>query len=230
MRILRRLLIVAVILAAILTGADRLAVHIAEGRAADQLRASAGFGESTSVSITGFPFLTQIAANDLDELYAHVDHYESALPGGGTGRVDDLELRLHNVQFGNSYRTAVARDATGSALVPYAELLHAAPNSDRVKVTSLSDGGKGRVRIALRAADGGEHTLYSSVSVEGDTLRLRAQGVPQVPGVSADQIRAATSIQQTLTRLPGGISLKDAKPLRSGLQLTVGGSDVSLTG
>ncbi|MYW62543.1 LmeA family phospholipid-binding protein [Streptomyces sp. SID8379] len=230
MRIFRRLLIAAVILAAVLTGADRLAVRIAEGRAEDQLRASAGFGESTSVSITGFPFLTQIAANDLDELDAHVDHYESALPGGGTGRVEDLELRLHGVQFSNSYRTAVARDATGTALVPYAELLHAAPNSDQVKVTSLSDGGKNRVKIALQTADGGRHTLYGSVSVEGDTLRLHAQGEPQISGVSADQIRSATNIQQTLTRLPGGISLKDAEPLASGLQLTVGGSHVSLTG
>ncbi|MEU6845624.1 DUF2993 domain-containing protein [Streptomyces sp. NPDC046716] len=230
MRTLRRLLIVAVILAAILTGADRLAVSIAEGQAEDQLRASAGFGESTSVSITGFPFLTQIVANDLDELDAHVDHYESALPGGGTGRVENLELRLHGVQFSNSYSTAVARDASGTALVPYAELLHAAPMSDQVKVTSLSDGGKGRVKIALQTADGGQHTLYGTVSVEDNTLRLHAQSPSQVSGLSANEVRSATNIQQTLTRLPGGISLKSAKPLASGLELTVGGSHVSLTG
>ncbi|MBO1330797.1 DUF2993 domain-containing protein [Streptomyces sp. VRA16 Mangrove soil] len=230
MRILRRLLIVAVILAAILTGADRLAVRIAEGRAEDQLRASAGFDDSTSVSITGFPFLTQLVANDLHELQAHVDHWETALPGGGTGRVENLELRLHGVQFSNSYSTAVAREATGSALVPYAELLHAAPSSDQVTVTSLSDGGKNRVKIAFRTADGGQHTLYSSVSVEGDTLRLHAQGLPHTDGATADQIRSATNIQQTLTRLPGGIGLKSAEPLPSGLQLTVGGAHVSLTG
>ncbi|WP_420031465.1 DUF2993 domain-containing protein [Streptomyces sp. cg28] len=230
MRTLRRFLIAVVILAAILTGIDRLAVYFAEGRAENQLRASAGFGESTSVSIAGFPFLTQIAANDLDELDAHVDHYESALPGGGTGRVEDLQLRLHGVQFSNSFSTAVARDATGTALVPYAELLHAAPENNQVKVASLSDGGKHRVKIDLQTADGDRHTLYSTVSVEGGTLRLRAQGLPRIPGVSEDQIRSATNIQQTLTRLPGGISLKNAEPLGSGLQLTVGGSHVSLTG
>lgn len=232
MRTLRRSLIVLVILAAVLIGADRLALHLAEGQATDQLRASAGFGESTEVSIPGFPFLTQIISNDLTELDAHVDHYESAMPGGATGRVENLELKLHNVAFSNGYSNATARAATGSALVPYAELMHAAPTSgDQVRVTKLSDGGKNRIKVNLQAADGSKYTVYSTVSVEDDALRVRAQDLPaSINGVPRDQLRQHTDFQQSITRLPGGIHLQHATPQPEGLRITVSGSHVPLRG
>ncbi|MGY0021317.1 LmeA family phospholipid-binding protein [Streptomyces sp. cg35] len=231
MRTLRRSLIVIAVLAAIFVGVDRLAVHLAEGQAVDKLRASNGFGESTQVSIKGFPFLTQAVAGDLDELDASVDHYESAMPGGATGRVENLELHLNGVEFTNGYSSAVARTATGTALVPYAELLHAAPAQDNgVRIAGLSDGGKGRIKVELETPDGGTSSIYSTVSVKDDTLRLHAETSPSTTtGLSEDELRKATDIQQSITRLPGGIRLTAAEPRTDGLRLTVGGSHVPLT-
>ncbi|MEV1023214.1 DUF2993 domain-containing protein [Streptomyces sp. NPDC050264] len=232
MRTLRRSLIVIVLLAAVLVGVDRLALHLAEGKAVDKLRASTGFADSTEVSIKGFPFLTQAVAGDLDELDASVDHFESAMPGGSTGRVENLELKLLGVEFTNGYSSATARTATGTALVPYSELMHAAPTQDDgIHMTGLSDGGKGRVKVGFETPDGSKYAVYSTVSVQGDVLRLRAQGLPSaIAGVPRDQIRTATDIQQSITRLPGGIRLTAAEPSAEGLHLTVTGSHVPLTG
>ncbi|MZD08793.1 LmeA family phospholipid-binding protein [Streptomyces sp. SID5785] len=231
MRTLRRLAIVAVVLAALLVGADRLAVHILEGKAADRLAASIGLSATPDVSIKGFPFLTQIATGDLDEIDASIDSYESTVPGGSTARIEGLELQLKNVEFSNSYTSATARTATGTALIPYDQLLRAAasdPDSG-AKVTRLSDGGNGRIKVEVEA-DGQRSSVLSTVKVADDTIRVRAEKLPDTGGIPEDRVREITDFQQTITRLPGGVSLQNATPTPEGLRLTVGGTNVPITG
>ncbi|MEV7087822.1 DUF2993 domain-containing protein [Streptomyces sp. NPDC093085] len=230
------------VLGALAVGADRLAVHLAEGQAAEKLQSSAGLATTPEVSIKGFPFLTQIATGEVEEIDASIGSYEATVPGGGTGRIDQLELQLKSVEFTNSFTSATARSATGTALIPYSELLKAAPDGGqgdgaaRARITGLSDGGNGRIKAevsAVRPDTGKEetYTVLSTVEVSGDTIRVRADELPsEAAAVPEDQLRQVTDFQQTLTRLPGGISVQRAEPLPDGLRITVGGANVSLTG
>ena len=68
MRALRILVIVAVILGGLFVIADRVAVGFAEDEAAEQLKTSEGLAKTPDVSIKGFPFLTQVASGELDEV------------------------------------------------------------------------------------------------------------------------------------------------------------------
>lgn len=61
MRGLRILLIVVVILGVLFVIVDRVAVHFAEGEAADKLKANEQLATTPDVDIKGFPFLTQVA-------------------------------------------------------------------------------------------------------------------------------------------------------------------------
>ncbi|MFI7009066.1 DUF2993 domain-containing protein [Streptomyces sp. NPDC050145] len=231
MRTLRRLVIAAVVLVAVGVGADRLAVHVLEGKAADKLAASIGLAASPDVSIKGFPFLTQIASGGLDEIDASIDSYEATVPGGSTARLDDLELRLQDVEFTNGFSAAKARTATGTALIPYDQLLKAAASDQGsgARVTRLSDGGNGRMKVEV-TRDDRTYSVLSTVEVTGTTIRVRAEKLPEAEGVSEDQIRSVTDFQQSITRLPRGVSLQDATPLPDGLQLAVGGTDVPVSG
>ncbi|MFE1952749.1 MULTISPECIES: LmeA family phospholipid-binding protein [Streptomyces] len=231
MRTLRRLVIAAVVLAAVGVGADRLAVHVLEGKAADKLATSIGLSATPDVSIKGFPFLTQIATGGLDEIDASIDTYEATVPGGSTARLDDLELRLRDVEFTNGFSAAKARTATGTALIPYDELLKAAASDpgSGARVTRLSDGGEGRMKVEV-TRDGQTYAVLSRVEVTGTTLRVRAENPPEAEGVSEEQIRSVTDFEQSITRLPGGIALRDATPLPEGLRLTVGGTDIPVSG
>lgn len=231
MRTLRRLVIAAVVLLAVGVGADRLAVHVLEGKAADKLAASIGLSASPEVSIKGFPFLTQIAMGGLDELDASIASYEATVPGGSTARIDDLELSLKNVEFTNGFSAARARTATGTAVIPYDQLLKAAASDagSGARVTRLSDGGDGRIEVEV-TKDGRTYAVLSSVTVTQDTIRVRAEDLPQAEGVSEDQIRSVTDFQQSITRLPGGISLQQATPTPAGLRLTVGGNNIPVSG
>ena len=61
------LLIIVVVLAGLLVVVDRVAVHLADNEFATQIQKQ-GFTTKPSVSIQGFPFLTQVAARDFKDV------------------------------------------------------------------------------------------------------------------------------------------------------------------
>jgi hypothetical protein len=68
MRALRRLIIALVILCALFVAADRIAVGVADSQVASKLQTSRGLAQKPSVSIGGFPFLTQLIGGKLDDV------------------------------------------------------------------------------------------------------------------------------------------------------------------
>ncbi len=158
MRALRILLIIAVILGAIFVAVDRVAVHLAEGEAADRLRASEGLASTPDVDINGFPFLTQVLGGSLDEVRVGISDYEAgAGEDGRTIRIADLRADLSGVEFSGDFGSAVADSATGTATISYDELLRTAKAEPTqvapgitAEVVALSDGGTGRSRSRWR--------------------------------------------------------------------------------
>ena len=127
MRALRILLIIAVILGGLFVAADRLAVHFAEGEVADRLKAQEGLTTTPSVDIKGFPFLTQVAGGELDDVEVGMKDYDADTgTSGGTIRIDDLNAAMKGVAFSGDYSSATASTAAGSATIAYDQLLKAA--------------------------------------------------------------------------------------------------------
>lgn len=126
MRALRITLIVVVILGGLFVAADRIAVYIAESKAADKIKSSQGLTTTPNVSIKGFPFLTQVAGKELDEVDVGVDGLTTATGDGRSVRVTELDAKLHNVRISGSFSSASADRATGSAHISYADLSQAA--------------------------------------------------------------------------------------------------------
>ncbi|MRT44890.1 DUF2993 domain-containing protein, partial [Xylella fastidiosa subsp. multiplex] len=83
------------------------------------------------VSIKGFPFLTQVASGELDDVEVGIKDYEadtgnSGSSGPSTIRIDDLKAHMRGVTFSGDYSSATANSATGTATIAYDELLKAA--------------------------------------------------------------------------------------------------------
>ncbi|WP_055524976.1 DUF2993 domain-containing protein [Streptomyces graminilatus] len=247
MRALRTLLIVAVILGALFVLADRLAVNFAEDEVADRLRSSEGLTTTPDVSIDGFPFLTQVADGQLDDVKVGIKDYEAAT---GTSnqkiRIDNLSARMHDVRFTGDYSSATAATATGSATITYAELLKAAKSAEpgpaqvvpgvTATVVSLSDGGNGKIKVGIEATVLGRKlpqpvSVLSTVTVDGDTVKVKADSLPNLGIRFADgRMRAVTDFQQRIEGLPGGIKLDSVQAVQTGVDITVQGSNVSLAG
>ncbi|MFI7504299.1 DUF2993 domain-containing protein [Streptomyces sp. NPDC049687] len=245
MRALRILLIVVVILGGLFVLADRLAVHFAEGEAADKLRTSEGLAETPDVSIKGFPFLTQVVGGSLDDVEVGIKDYEAATgTNGRTIRIDDLQADMKGVEFSGDYSSATAATASGTATVAYDELLKTAKSEPTqvapgvtARVIGLSDGGNGKIKVTVEATVFGKTlpqpvSVLSTVTAEGDTVRVHADSLPSFGGVTAaeNEVRSITDFEQKIDDLPGGIQLDKVEAGKSGVEITVKGSNVRLAG
>jgi DUF2993 family protein len=245
MRALRILLIVAVVLGVLFVIVDRVAVHFAENEVADKLKTTENLAATPDVSIKGFPFLTQVAGGELDDVEVGIKDYE-APTGNGDGkiRIDDLEADMKGVTFSGDYSSATAADATGTALITYGELLRTARSEPgrvgpgvTARVVGLSDGGNGKIKVAVEVTLFGRKlpkpvAVLSSVTVRGDKVQVHADALPKFGGVepAESRIRAITDFQQAIDRLPGGIRLDKVQAAEDGVEITVKGSNVKLAG
>jgi hypothetical protein len=250
MRALRIILIVTVILGGLFVIADRVAVGFAENKAADRIKSTEGLASTPDVSIEGFPFLTQVVGGELDDVKIGIKDYEASTSGagsaGGTGtiRIDDLNAEMHGVAFNGDYSSATANSATGSASIGYAELLKTAKSQPTqvapgvtARVVGLSDGGNGKIKVAVEVSIGGTKvpqpvSVLSSVTVVGgNTVKVHADSLPKLGvDLAENRVRAITDFEQKIDKLPGGIQLDTVQAAANGVDISVKGSNVKLVG
>jgi hypothetical protein len=241
MRALRTLLIVVVILGGLFVGADRLAVHYAEGEVAERLRSTENLASTPEVSINGFPFLTQLIGGELDDTEIGIEGYQAVASGGERVRIDEIRAHFRGVTFSGDYSRATAASADGTALIAYDELLRAAKSRPTrllpgatAKVVGLSDGGNGKVEVDVEVTALGRSTTYavlSTVTVKGDTVRVHADNLPRlVIEVAEGRVRSITDFEQRVDGLPGGVELDAVRATPRGVEIAVRGSNVTLAG
>lgn len=242
MRALRILLIIVVVLGGLFVIADRVAVGLAEDKAADKLRTSEGLASTPHVSINGFPFLTQVAGGTLDDVGIGIEDYE-ARSGSGTIRIADLTAEMHGVKFSGDYGSATAESATGTARISYDELLKAVSKQDpapvapgiTAKIDGLAYGGGDKIKVvlAVKTPIGTlRPTVMSTVEVQGGKVSARADSLPKIGAfdMAEGRVRAVTDFQQAIDDLPAGIELDKVEPVKDGVEITVKGSDLKLVG
>ncbi|WP_406493819.1 DUF2993 domain-containing protein [Streptomyces sp. NBC_01604] len=245
MRALRILLILVVIIGGLFVLADRLAVNFAEDEAADKLKTTEGLAATPDVSIKGFPFLTQVVGGVLDDVEVDIQDYEADTgTTGGTIRIDDLKANMRGVEFSGDYSSATADSATGTASITYDELLKTAKAEPTqvapgvtAEIVGLSDGGNGKIKVEIDATVLGTELpepvyVLSSVTAEGDTVKVHADTLPSFAGVdlAENRARTVTDFEQKIDGLPGGIQLDKVQAAQNGVQITVKGSNVRLAG
>ncbi|MGW1716667.1 LmeA family phospholipid-binding protein [Streptomyces sp. NPDC002156] len=243
MRAFRILLIVAVVLGGLFVIADRVAVGFAEDEVADRLKVSEGLATTPDVSIKGFPFLTQVAGGELDDVEVGIKDYEAATGVSGQNiRIDDLTAQMRGVEFTGDYSSATAATATGSATISYDQLLKAAnaqetqlPLGITAKVVGLSDGGNGKIKVAVEVSTLKQPVyLLSSVTVvDGNTVRVRADSIPSLDAdvqLADAEVQSIADFEQKIEGLPGGIELDSVEAGKTGVDISVKGSNVSLAG
>lgn len=244
MRALRILLVVVLVLGGLFVAADRIAVHYAQNRAADELRSREGLSATPDVDIHGFPFLTQLAGGSLDEVGVRIKDYEADTgEGGGHLRIRSVDAELHGVDFAGDWASATAERASGTAVVGYRELLKAARAEPielvpgiEAEVTALSDGGKGRVNLSVKAKILGRtlpktFVVPCALGADGDRITVRADTLPDLGAPLAErEVRGVTDFEQTVQNLPAGIGLDSVRATPDGVRITMKGSNLRLVG
>lgn len=238
---IRILLILVVVLGGLFVAADRLAVSYAESQAADKIQSAKGLTDRPSVSIKGFPFLTQVVARDLNEVTVTVDNVTASTGGVSTDGSDPLHVArftadLHNVRINGNFSSAVADTATGTALIPYSEVTKLAAGQLSGAVSNVAVGyggttssGQGQVKISgsVQVPFLGSQQVSGEAPVDirnGNSLAL------SLPYGVGRLIGGQTGMSWPLTGLPSGITLSGVQATPQGLQVSLSGNNVQLTG
>ena len=237
MRILRVVVIVAVVLGALFVGADRWAVSYAEGRLAERIQARQGLAGSTEVDIHGFPFLTQALSHDLARVDLRLKGIEAVADGRRT-RLSELDATFRGVKLNGDYSGGTARSAEGTVLITYKDLTEASQTG----VTVTYGGAPGKVKVSATLDFLGRtlsRSVVSTVTLEdapgapgGKLVRVRADEVPGegLPGIEK-AVRKKTDFDRRIdSGLPAGLRLTTLTSDEAGVHVTLAGSDVVLAG
>jgi hypothetical protein len=221
---MRTLLVTLLVLAAAAVGGDRVAEHVAAGRAEDRLAAHGV--TDPQVEVAGFPFLTQL----LSRRFGDVSMTGSAVEVNGT-HAERVQVRATDVDVPAS-GDATAGTVRATLLVSYQEVL------DRAGLRGLR----------MSPAGGGDVRLRGSVEVLGSTVdvttvgTVRAHGarievVPQsfeladggsVSGSLKSLLVDRFGISYTFRSLPDGVSVRRVAAGPEGFLVTLVGTDVSI--
>jgi hypothetical protein len=223
--------IAVVVLAVILLAADRITLVVAEHTAANTIRNAQHLDRTPSVTIHGFPFLTQLATGLLGRVDVTASNF-TAGESGHTVRISRLVAHLHRVHL-NGFSSARAESVTASATIGYPALSSAL--GFPVRYGGRSSDGLGRVATTQTvSALGQQLTGVASAEVAvraGNELQFvhpqaSVDGV-NVPTAISDQIAAVFDRSLAITRLPFGLAVDSVRASTSGVTITLSGRNVT---
>jgi len=229
-----RWVLALLVFAAVLVAADRIALVVAERAAGRTVQIAQHLANAPSVSIGGFPFLTQLAV----ARFGHVRLAASGLSVGRDGRtirISRVSADLYGVGFARDLSSVHADTASASAAVSYRDLSatlgvplrYGGPSPDGVgRITarkSVSIAGQqfaGSATAEVRIADGALSFRAPQVIVDG-------VGGAAVPPPIIDALAGVFGDPVALTRLPFGLTVRSVTADSQGVHIILVGSDLT---
>jgi hypothetical protein len=200
---MRKLLIALVVLVVLFIAVDRIALVIAEDEVASRIATAYSMPVEPGVSITGFPFLTQVVSGDYQQIGVTADQIQA---DGVT--LYDLNVHLTGVHatisqlLGGGSSTITADRAAGTALVDFATVKQRLPQETQVSL-------------------GGENLKVSGLQLSPDGKNLKLSGTASYLGISAP-----VSATAALSVSPSGITVTPEDVTVAG-GLSIPGSAIS---
>lgn len=222
---LRALVITLVVLAALLVGADRVGLYIAERAAGDTIQSSQHLGSRPSVDIAGFPFLTQLAAGKSDEITVSAKD----VPVGQDPHVlaiSQVRVVLHRVSASRDFSSFHADTAEATALVSYAELGHTLG-------IDIHYAGDGRIKASKQITVLGQ-SVQAGISAQprlvNGALAFGAtsiNGLGELGGGVSSVLNKVFALNIPLHGIPFDIRVQSLRVDARGVQLALTGSNLS---
>jgi DUF2993 family protein len=241
------LIVLLVLLVVAFLVADRVGHSIADQKAAQELAAQAQsndihLGKQPTVDITGFPFLTQVAAGKYGKVLVHLR--DVTAEGYSIPTLDATATDVHAKagDLMNGTGTITADRITGTAVLAYpflAKTVKDQISTSDVEVTKLSlssSGGNLRAHATVSAYGqqfGVVATVHltlsgSTVQVKFGDLKATGGNLPSYLSSVLDSLASQMSTKVTLPALPYGLKFTGLQPASDGLAVQAAASDVSL--
>ncbi len=223
---LRNAIIALVVLLAVLVGIDRLAAFYVEGRIASQIQ-SEGFSSKPSVSIKGFPFLTQVISRHFQDI-----QISSSKVKAGPVEIQSINAELSNVRLNSGFSGGTVGHLSGAGVIAFGSLSNA--------IGSLAGGGLGQLvgTAGLTLKPVGTHKVKASINlvvvsgsatwritrVSGTKIKVHLVSSNGLPRSLLSSIR---NISVPIPKLPLGMTIQSVVVTATGISVRVTGNQVA---
>jgi LmeA-like phospholipid-binding len=209
--------IVVVVLLILLVVADRVAAGIAENEVANQIK-SQGFPVKPRVTISGFPFLTQLAARDFRQMNITANNVTE-----GPLDIASINATLHGVHINSGFNGATVDQVNGTALVTFAGLSQAAGVGDGI---TLSNAGNGEVKasIDLGFVSGSALAQVTRAGPHQINVRFSSFG-----GIPPNELGPLQDFTISVPNLPAGMTIQNVSVTGQGLLISVAGTHTTFS-
>jgi LmeA-like phospholipid-binding len=217
-------LILLIVLVGLLVVADRVAASVTESQLASRIQQSQHLSQKPSVSVDGFPFLTQLASRNFGHATVDINDFTS----GGVP-IAHIHADLRGVHVASGYDSATVDTLTGTATLDYASVSRVLSNDiSNIGHLTLSQGTGNRVK-ATYSLLGTTVSAQVAVNVLGDnTLEFKtAPGSTPLSGLGINI--PGFDVKVPLSGLPFGMQLSSVKPTSTGVDVSASGKNVFLT-
>jgi hypothetical protein len=207
-------------LVVVLVIVDRAGLFIAEREIGTRIETAYDLPSRPGVSVRGFPFLTQVASGDYQQIDVSISRATS----------DGVAVRNLNAQFtgvraslslllGQDSGSITASHATGSALIPFSEIQQRLP-----KGITLGAAGSSSLRVSGQ-------TSYGTISGTA-RVRLTSSGVRVTPeslslsGVPVGELSGQFSVVIPVGTLPLHLTVSAVHVTTEGIEVDAAGNNV----
>lgn len=216
-----------VVLIGLLIGADRVAAAITEDQLAAKIQQSQHLSQKPSVSIDGFPFLTQVASRRFDHATVDIHDFVS----GGVP-ISHIHTDLRGVHVSSGYDSATVDALTGTATLDFTEVSQVVSKDiSNIGHITFSQGTGNQVEAAYGMFG---INLTADVAVNllsGNVLEFRTVKVHTPLSGLGISIPGATDFDSkiSLSALPFGMRLTSLRVTSTGVDISATGTNVVLT-
>ena len=222
---MKKLLVFLIVIAVIAIAGDRLAAGLAADESERRL-VKEGFTDP-SVTMHGFPFLTQLASRTFDRVTVQADALDT-----GDGEARAISGELTDVRAPQSGPVQVgALTATGT--VPYA-VVSEASGSAALQLAPAPDGEVEVTRTVEVAGQSFDVVARARVQARGTRLRIvptdiQVAGLPSLDDRLSALISDRVALVYEIPDLPSGVQVESVTATEDGFVVRVSGRDLSVT-
>jgi hypothetical protein len=226
---MRKLLIAVIVLVVLLVAADRVAAVVADRQIASRVATAYDLPSKPSVSVQGFPFLTQVAAGNYHQIDLSIGQVTSdgVQVNGLSAQLMDVHAPVRDLLGGGS-SSVTAAEVAGRGTVPLSSVQRRLPEG-----VQLSEDG-GALRMSGTVSYLGMSVPVSAVA----SLGVSPSGITVTPtrislgsGINApaSAISGQFRFVVPVTGLPLHLMLTSVSVTPGGVQVSASASNIAFT-
>lgn len=210
------LLGVLVVLAVVAVIGDQVAKAYAQNMIANKVQSSSGMSVKPSVTIQGFPFLTQVAAHDIRTIDLSASNVRE-----GKLDISSIKATATGVHLSSGFNSATIDQISGTALIPFASLANAT-GAQGVTISADPAGGPNAANVSvgpLTAAARIVQTGPSQVTVRMESLN----------GIAGALIGSLPNYTFEVPKLPAGLQVQRVTVTSRGISIAAAAHNTTFT-